>query len=82
MIRLNRPFRTAKMFTDEDEKRRRLHQQNAHSQQQNAQHQANRQANEARQVANEETACDEMGCSGVMRQACARCRKRVRKHSI
>ncbi len=63
MLRLNRPFRAAKMFTDEEEKKRRLHQKNAYSQQQNAQRQtnrqANRQANEARQVANEESALDE-----------------------
>ncbi len=58
-----RSFRAAKMFTDEEEKKRRLHQQNARSQQENAQpqadRQASRQANTARQVANDESAHDE-----------------------
>ncbi len=79
MLRLTRLFRSAKMFTDEAEKKFRLHQQNARSQQQNAQHQinmqANRQANEARQVANEESAPDE----GLAQE---QCNKRVQEASI
>ncbi len=63
ILRLNRPFRAAKKYTNEQVQKHRLHQQKACSQQQNAlcqaNIQANRQANEARQVAHGESSLDE-----------------------